>query len=71
MNIGWNDGKLVGCRHDMGIPTPWLWDSHVLMHKDRDGDHLMTEQYNSNVLNDKIDINETTRLLYLMSKYWK
>ena len=48
MNIGWNDGKIVGCGHDMGIPTPWLWDSHVLMHEDRDGDHLMIEQYHLN-----------------------
>ena len=48
-----------------------LQDSHVLMHEDRDGDHLKTEQYHLNLLNDKIDINETSRFLYLISKSWK
>ena len=38
------------------------------MHEDRGGDHLMTEQYHLNLLNDKIDIKETSRPLYLLSK---
>ena len=48
-----------------------LWASHVLMHGERDEDHLMTEKYHLKLLNDKININETSRLLYLISKYWK
>ena len=35
-----------------------LGASHVLMHRDRDEDHLMTEQYHLKLLNDKIDINK-------------